>query len=265
MRLDKGRVLCRIDAAQLEASAFTSDKGKYMPCPHKRLLGLFITYLALTGCNTTHQVNKIEPSGFLGDDYSLMQAGGKDRVAMNYVKPGVNWSQYTKLCIKPFELWKSDDSDSKLGKLSEKDQQLLLDIAYKCVSDDLDTEFQIVDQPGPGVMVLRVAITDAKKSKPVLNLVSSIHPVGLAINYGKQIVNGKGIFVGEIAIEGDMRDGSTNELLAAFADRRAGTKAWQTKFNGSWGDVKLAFHWWTQRFAERLAEERAGITPAADD
>jgi hypothetical protein len=234
------------------------------PAP-KCLLGLLVATLALAaGCNTTHQVNKIEPSGFLGDDYALMQTGAKGQVAMKYEKPGVNWGQYTKVWIKPFELWKSDEPDSKLGKLSEKDQQYLVDLAYDCVTDDLNTEFEIVNQAGPGVLVIHMAITDAKKSKPVLNLISSIHPVGLAINYGKQIATGQGVFVGGIAIEGDMRDGSSNELLAAFADRRAGSKAWRSKFNGSWGDVKLAFHWWTQRFAERLAEERAGITPAAD-
>ena len=180
---------------------------------------------------------------------------------MKYEKPGVNWGQYTKVWIKPFELWKSDEPDSKLGKLSEKDQQYLVDLAYDCVTDDLNTEFEIVNQAGPGVLVIHMAITDAKKSKPVLNLISSIHPVGLAINYGKQIATGQGVFVGGIAIEGDMRDGSSNELLAAFADRRAGSKAWRSKFNGSWGDVKLAFHWWTQRFAERLAEEARASRP----
>jgi hypothetical protein len=35
-------------------------------------------------------------------------------------------------------------------------------------------------------------------------------------------------------------------------DARAGTKALRTKFNSTWGDVKLAFDWWSQRLAVRM-------------
>ena len=53
-----------------------------------------------------------------------------------------------------------------------------------------------------------------------------------------------------------MLDGQTNERLIAAVDRRCGTKALRTKFDGSWGDVKLAFEYWANRLDTRLVELR---------
>jgi len=174
---------------------------------------------------------------------------------MSYWKPGVKWGKYTKVWVKPIELWKSDDPKSDLGKLDPADQKMLVDLLHKSVVDNLDTEYTIVQQAGPDVLVIRAAITDAGKSKPVANVISSVVPIGLAVSYGKQAVTGTGLSVGDVCVEADLRDGQTNELLAAAVDRRAGSKAWRSKFGGSWGDVKLAFDWWGQRIAMRLAEE----------
>src|SRR5271155_3681511 len=83
--------------------------------------------LGLTGCSTTRQQTRgtPEPSGFLGD-YSMMQAGLPDHANLFYQKPDVNWAKYTKVWIKPIELWKSDDPDSPMGQMSSDDQQTLI-------------------------------------------------------------------------------------------------------------------------------------------
>lgn len=226
-----------------------------------RLSGLLIVVVAfaLVGCATTQQVGKVEPSGFLSDgDYALMKQHVKDHAVMVYFASGVQWKKFTKVYIKPIEMWKAEDGNSKLGKLSAADQQMLVDFLRKCLVDDLETEFKIVDQPGADTIVIRGAITDAKKSKPISNIASSVIPIGLAASYGKQAVTGTGLGVGDVSVEAELRDGGTNQLLAAVVDRRAGTKAWRSKFDGTWGDVKLAFHWWAQRLASRLAEAEQG-------
>src|SRR5208282_5709160 len=43
-----------------------------------------------------------------------------------YIDPAVNYAKYTKIWIKSIELWRSDDPDSPLGKMSPENQQLLL-------------------------------------------------------------------------------------------------------------------------------------------
>jgi hypothetical protein len=227
------------------------------------LLGCLL--LGIAGCATTRQVKKVEPSGFLGDDYALMHKGIKDRADMYYERPGVDWKKYTKLWIKPVELWKSDDPDSAMGRLSREQQQMLVNVLYLPVKMELGMEFELVDHGGPDTLVFRLAITDAKKSRPVMNLISSVYPAGLALSYGKQLITGKGMGVGDVQLEGEVTDGQTGEVLLCGVDRRVGTKAIRSKFGGSWGDVKLAFTWWAQHFNTRVAELRAGeTTPGAN-
>ena len=45
-------------------------------------------------------------------------------------------------------------------------------------------------------------------------------------------------------------------MLAEAVDRRAGTKALRTKFDGSFGDVKLCMDYWSQRLAFKLEQLR---------
>jgi Protein of unknown function (DUF3313) len=218
--------------------------------------------LGLTGCATTHQVSQgVEPSGFLGD-YSQLQKGVKDRAVYSYWNPSADWSKYTKIMIEPVQLWKSDDPDSPLGKLSPEKQEMLVSALETALYDRLSKDYTMVNEPGPDVMVIRAAITEAKKSKPVINLVSSVYPAALVLSYGKQVIWGTGTGVGSVTVEGEILDGQTHERLAAAVDRRAGTKAWRSKFNGTFGDVKASFDWWANRLDQRLMEEKNGTTPS---
>ena len=219
--------------------------------------------LGLTGCSTTHQARNVEESGFLGD-YSQLQKGTGDEAKLLYLNPAATWASYTKVYIEPIELWKSDDPDSALGKLSKENQDLLVSYFYTSMSNALSKNYQIVNQAGPGVLVVHSAITQAEKSRPVMNLVSTVMPIGLALSYAKQIALGTAMNVGEVQVEAEVLDGATNQRLAAAVDRRAGTKALRTKFDGSWGDVLLAFDYWSQRLDDRLMELRSGKSDNSD-
>ena len=50
----------------------------------------------------------------------------------------------------------------------------------------------------------------------------------------------------------------TGKRVTAVMDARAGTKALRTKFNNTWGDVKLSFDWWAQRLDKRLTLFKQG-------
>src|SRR5512135_936909 len=92
--------------------------------PLQRWLALLAKALVLAlmvsipACSTTRQVKKdVEPSGFLGD-YSQMTPGEEGRANMLYIDPAAGWANYTKIMIKPLELWKSDDPESTIGRIS---------------------------------------------------------------------------------------------------------------------------------------------------
>jgi Protein of unknown function (DUF3313) len=228
----------------------------------KSLTGIFAAGLlavGLTGCDTTKQVSETPKdfSGFLGD-YSMLEKGEKGMANYVYFDHATDWSKYTKIYIQNIDLWKSNDPDSPLGKLSKDDQQMLVNFLHTAADNALRKDFEIVDKAGPDTLVIHAAITDTGKSWPVLNLVSTVYPAALLISYGKQAFTGTGSFVGKVRIEANFTDGVTGQRVAAVVDERAGTKALRTKFDGSWGDVKLSFDWWANRLDLRLKLLKTG-------
>jgi len=213
--------------------------------------------LGLTACRSTKKARSMTESGFLSD-YSQLQKGKSDQAKLVYFAPGTDWKKYTRMYIEPVQLWKSEDPESKLGQLTLENQQMLASFLYTELNNELQKSYTLVDKPGPDTIVLRSAITEAKKSKPVSNFMTSIVPFGIAANILVTVAVGTGIGVGEVQIEAELLDGQTNQRLAAAVDRRAGTKALRTKFDGTWGDVKLSFEYWAQKMETRLVELRAG-------
>jgi hypothetical protein len=213
----------------------------------------------LTGCDTTKQVSETPKdfSGFLGD-YSMLSKGEKGMANYYYFDHAADWSKYTKVYIENVDLWKSNDPDSPLGKLSKDDQQMLVNFYHTAMANALEKDFQIVDKAGPDTLVIHAAITDTGKSWPVLNLVSSVYPATLVISYVKQAITGTGTFVGKVRVEANFTDGVTGQRVAAVVDERAGTKALRSKFDGSWGDVKLCADWWAARLDLRLKLLKTG-------
>jgi hypothetical protein len=209
--------------------------------------------LGLTACRTAQQVSE-DPedfSGFLGD-YSRLQRGEQGEANYIYIDTSVNFAKYTKVFIQPVELWKSDEPDSALGRLSPQNQQLLVDYFYTALLDALEKHFQVVNYAGPDVLVVHAAVTEARKSRPVSNLASSVVPGDMAAGFARQWITGTGAGAGLVMVETDFMDGQTGRRVAAAVDARPGTKAVRTKFNSTWGDVKLAFDWWTQRLVARM-------------
>jgi hypothetical protein len=206
----------------------------------------------VTGCRTTHRVSESPKdfSGFLGD-YSMLQPGTGDEANYIYIDKSVNWAKYTKLYIQNVDLWKSDEPDSPLGKMDPKDQQLLVNFFHTALDTAAAKDFTIVDKAGPDTLVVHVAVTEARKCKPVINLISSVIPQAAALSLLKQMITGTGSGVGMVRIEANFTDGASGQQVAAIVDARAGGKAWSTKFDGTWGDAKLAFDWWSERFVQR--------------
>ena len=217
--------------------------------------------LAATGCSTTKEVSinlEKEQSGFLGDNYSLLRKGDAKEINYYYLAPSVDWKKYTKIWIKPIEVWPAEDGKSALSRYSKDEQQLLLDYLTSALIDTLSKNFEMVDHGGPDVLVIHGAITNARKAKPVINLVTTLYPAALVLSYGKQVVTGSATGVGVSVVEFEILDGDTGKLLVAGMDSRAGTKALRTKFDGTWGDYRLACDWWSRRLGLRLALFKQG-------
>jgi hypothetical protein len=135
---------------------------------------------------------------------------------MVYVNSNAQWSQYNKILVQPVEFW-----DDPSTSVSASDQQMLGDYFYNKLKEDLSKDFTLVDQPGPGVLVLRVAIVNATTATPGLRTVSVIVPQARVLNGIQSLATGSYAFAGSAEAEMKATDGATNQFVAGAIDNAA--------------------------------------------
>ncbi len=106
-------------------------------------------------------------------------------------------------------------------------------------------------EPGPGVMVVRAAITDVVPTRPLLNLATSVPPARGA-SMAKRVITGTHLFVGRVSIEAEVLDSVTGERLVAYVDRAAGGKMNPVRGLTTWGQVKAALDDWAAKLRQGL-------------
>jgi hypothetical protein len=212
------------------------------------VISVGLLLLTIMSCAATTQTRSVEPSGFLKDT-SQLKVGDDDEALLVYFNPTADWSRYDKILLEPVTVWRNENFDP--DDISKEDLQRLVDALYIAVKDQLAKDYQIVDRSGPGVLRMRVAITEAEDSWVVLDTITNVLPIGIGINLATKGITGTSAMVGEAAIEAEILDSLTNERLAALIDKRAGTKSYQDKFK-EWGDVDKAFIFWAERARMKL-------------
>lgn len=212
-------------------------------------LGVLLTGFVLTGCAASG-MKDVQKTGFLSD-YSQLQPGGDDRSALVYMKPGMDLKPYNKLMFERFVVLLSDSAQYR--EIDPAMLKELTDYYQNAVFNAVKDGYEVVDQPGPGVLRVRVAITELTPSNPTANTLSTIVPVGIVAAGATKAVSGDNLGTGEAGTEFELLDAVTGERLAAAVDKRQGGKG---MFRGKWEDTKDAFDFWAKRFRQRLDEAR---------
>jgi hypothetical protein len=213
-----------------------------------------VMMMALAACSVTEQAkpDTVQQTGFL-KNASQLRPGTKDQALLVYINPDARWSQYTKVMIEPVTFWGDASSN-----VSVQDQQQLCSYYYNKLNEDLSQKFQIVDRAGPGVMILRVALTDPTAATPVLRSVSVVIPQARLLNSVANLATGSYAFVGSAQSEGEVVDSQTGGRLAAAIDKRSGGLSIKNANVWQWGDAENAMDYWAQRTADRLSAFQSG-------
>ena len=219
------------------------------------LLAVLTAAALIQGCQPTYQGRTVSSSGFLETNYGRLHEGGEGEALLVYRNPNAHWADYKEIHLDPVTIWRGDQS--AFNDFSAADRQKLADSFYSAVYQQLSKDYQMVTSIGPGVMHVQIALTDAKASSPVMDTISTVLPVGLAVSEATSIVTGKPSFVGEAQAEAKITDAQTGALLAAAIDRRVGGKSIAGSTN-SWDDVQQAFEYWAEQIRYRLCKERGG-------
>ena len=192
-----------------------------------------------------------DTSGFL-DDYSLLHEGGAGELHLVYRNPKADWHAYNAVLLEPVTLWRS--GRRSLQPVPEEDLLRLVTDFQHAVRTHLEKDFRFVDQPGPGVMRIRLGITDARASDPVLDVLTASHGTGRPHPAGSGALDPETRrFLESAVIEGEIRDSQTNVLLAEGVDRRRR----EVPASETWGQVDQAFDFWAERMSAKL-ERRTG-------
>jgi Protein of unknown function (DUF3313) len=190
--------------------------------------------------------------GFL-KNYSLLKPGKEGQAEWLYVNPQAQWVNYSKVIIDPITFIAASGSD-----VSAEDQQKLATYFFNQLKEQIGAQAQIVDQPGPGVLRLQVALTDAEGATPGLRSISVVVPQARVLNMVQSVGTGSYAFVGSASCEGQVTDSVSGEVLAEWIDKRAGGLAISSALQWKWGDAENAMNYWAKRLADRYAELKSG-------
>jgi hypothetical protein len=206
----------------------------------------------LTGCASTQAAPPQRYSGFL-DDYSVLSPReGSDGAALRYRRPGARLGSYEQLIIDPVVVYYGVGSG--LHDIPQQDLETLANHLYSALVSQLGADYPLVQRPGPDVLRIQVALTEAKPSDVAMNTVSSALPIR-PISDAKQLATGTQAFVGTAGVEAKILDSASGRLLAAAVDRRQGGKRLEDA-QGGWADVLAAFDYWARQLRQVLAEAR---------
>ncbi|MGH8069340.1 MAG: DUF3313 domain-containing protein [Candidatus Entotheonellia bacterium] len=195
----------------------------------------------------------ISSAAFLAATATRLTPGAKGQFDLRYVNPSANWRQYTKIIVDPVTFWGGDTT-----KVSTAEQQALTDYFFQVLREQLGQKFQLVDEPGPGVMRLQVALTDVEAATPGLRTISTIVPQARALNTLKFAATGTYAFIGGAQAEAKLTDALTGQLLAEVVDRRVGGGSVKAAAQWQWGDAENAKNAWATQVTERLYSWTSG-------
>jgi hypothetical protein len=210
--------------------------------------------IGLVGCAVSERApeKSVQPTGFL-NDYSQLKPGAKDQALLVYFNPNAQWNTYDSVLIEPVSMWSAPEH-----KISANDAQMLTAYYGNALRENLSKNFKVVDQPGPGVMTVRVALTDPTSATPVLRSIAVIIPQARLLSAVKNLATGSYAFVGTAQSEGEIVDSMTGVRLAAAVDRLQGGTSIKNANVWEWGDAEKAMDLWAKRTDDRLVALQNG-------
>ena len=192
---------------------------------------------ALAACGTTPTAK----SGFLSD-YSQLRPDPKIEGQLSYRNPSKKVTAYKKFLIDPVVVHLAPNAKGKT--LDPGDLKAMADFFRNEAVKALSKRYQVVSKPGPGVLYIRVALTDVEVTNTLLN----IHP-------GTKLT---GAGLGGASMEAEALDSVTMERIVAVVETQKGSRLSITAGLSKFGHAKEVMKGWVERFVKRLDAAKSG-------
>ena len=201
------------------------------------LAGIMVAVLMISACSTARKGQEAALSAAPAEDTEFSQSADKMKEDPNrpfhriWYDPRANSTHFTSVYVAPVNTdylktmsWWNQASVAGLGTDRDKDVKEIADYfrasAQKAIKEDPKHRYEVVDVATDNTLVLEMAIIELVPTKVWLNSMTQLF-VG-AWNHGT------------IAFEGRVRDGKTQEIIVAFADRQHGDSGIVSSDDYSW-------------------------------
>ena len=177
-------------------------------------------------------VSEPENTGVLSD-YSKLELAADGKI--NYGSDRMD--EYSSFIIEPIAiLYRRDPEHQEFtDEELEKFKTYLVDKLTKELTKD--DGFPVVTEPGPGVVRMRIGLTEVEQTIGVLNVSIYTKITGLGL--------------GGVSAEGEMVDSVTGEQIAAMVRWGTGSRIFQAGLTKT-GDAKIAINKWAEDLREML-------------
>lgn len=199
----------------------------------------------------------VKYSGFLGD-YKDFKVVNPETKAELWIKPPHQdltiLQGYKAIVFSPIEIWMH--STSEYQGIDPSELKLITDYFLDKLQKNLGKHYEIVEESGPNVMNMRIAITGLKKNKPNFKAYDLI-PVKLVWDAGNAAYRkaaGKQLDVYEATLEIEIRDTENHERLVAAVDKHQ-IEAATEKGEDTWKPLEKVIDYWVRIISNRLNKE----------
>ena len=174
-----------------------------------------------------------EHSGFLGN-YDGFKVINEKTGAEVWIKPPHQdlslLKEYDSIIITPIEVWLHSAADYQ--GVNPADLKKITDYFTKALEERLGKNFKLVNEPGPNVMDLRIAVTGVNMERAKI----------------------KTHFKAHAAVEMEVRDSQSGDRLVAAIDKRSSFKLKEGEGSESY---ERALNYWAKIINTRLNQARS--------
>ncbi|MEM5295551.1 DUF3313 domain-containing protein [Burkholderia sp. JPY481] len=171
--------------------------------------------LSLAGCAGVQPV----PYTAISSSRQLKQNRDDDssHVPYKYVEPVV-WSRYTQVVLEPVAVYRG--ADNQFGDMKNDDRTELANYMAETFAKKLSKRFDVAKQAGPNTLRVKLTLTGAEKTTPIVGQVMHFDIAGNLYNGVQAVRGGQGAFSGSVSYAVEIYDSSSGKLLKAYVSKQ---------------------------------------------
>jgi len=146
--------------------------------------------------------------------------------ALIWVDPSIDLAKYDKFLIESIQVHLADDAAYKA--VDPTKLKALADYLYNAIAKALKPSYKVVSEAGPGVLRVRIAITNLVPTKPEYSVAALVIPYATVADLASGPASGgpagSTAYLGRTGIAGSLIESQTGRVVAEYADNEVGRK-----------------------------------------